>query len=330
MFQRYQCFLPYRIFGTTAEDAFCRTGTETQGPVSSTKNKAQCPKVGNPCNPGTGIKTQSEMVYRSLGANALTLELIYNSRSPLLADAPPSWTGASAFGKNWVGTYERRLAVLTSGAVAGLRPDGRQWLYAVPGSGNRYVPDADVTDVLDRLVDAGNHTIGWTLTAATGDRLETYDAGGKLLSITDRDGTAQTLAYSDGTSGANGGFVLDASGNPTTKVLPAGLLIRVTDFVGGTLSFGYNSVKRVVKMTDRAGQDFLLTYDADRNLASITFPDSTVRTYHYGETAYTSGASLPNHLTGITDENGVRFATYQYDTLGRAISTEHANGVEKY
>jgi YD repeat-containing protein len=34
--------------------------------------------------------------------------------------------------------------------------------------------------------------------------------------------------------------------------------------------------------------------------------------------------------TGITDENGVRFATWNYDAQGRAISSEHATGIEKF
>jgi YD repeat-containing protein len=34
-------------------------------------------------------------------------------------------------------------------------------------------------------------------------------------------------------------------------------------------------------------------------------------------------------LTGIVDENGVRFATWSYDSEGNAISSEHAGGVEK-
>src|SRR5262249_43521372 len=47
------------------------------------------------------------------------------------------------------------------------------------------------------------------------------------------------------------------------------------------------------------------------------------RTYVYNESANTSGANLPNALTGIIDENGARFATYKYDSSGRAISSEH-------
>jgi YD repeat-containing protein len=34
-------------------------------------------------------------------------------------------------------------------------------------------------------------------------------------------------------------------------------------------------------------------------------------------------------LTGITDERGIRYATWTYDDQGRAISSEHAGGAEK-
>jgi YD repeat-containing protein len=44
-----------------------------------------------------------------------------------------------------------------------------------------------------------------------------------------------------------------------------------------------------------------------------------VRSYHYEDATY------PNALTGITDENGNRHATYGYDSQGRA-TTEHLAG----
>ncbi len=35
-------------------------------------------------------------------------------------------------------------------------------------------------------------------------------------------------------------------------------------------------------------------------------------------------------LTGITDERGIRYATYGYDASQRAISTEQAGGIDRY
>ena len=47
-------------------------------------------------------------------------------------------------------------------------------------------------------------------------------------------------------------------------------------------------------------------------------------TYHYENSAY------PGYLTGITDEKGVRYATWAYNADGRATSSEHAGGVDDY
>ncbi|MEQ1637175.1 MAG: hypothetical protein ABL903_10815 [Methylococcales bacterium] len=78
-------------------------------------------------------------------------------------------------------------------------------------------------------------------------------------------------------------------------------------------------------------------YDANSNLAGVIHPDGSLRQYHYNEAAYINNgaacpnaAGLPNALTGITDENGVRFAYFKYDCTGRAVSTEHVNGIDKF
>ncbi len=267
---------------------------------------------GNPCNPATGIKTQFETVYRSSGEYPLTLELAYNSRlqnDPLAAITGP-------FGHGWIGTYQRKISVAANGSVGTLRPDGRIWSFNPPVTGYVYVADGDISDRLTRLV-IGTTTTGWTLVSADGDRTEAYDAAGKLLSIADRSDLTQAMTYSDGST-------------PVTVAPAAGLLIKVTDNFGREIQFNYDTASRVTKLIDQAGQQILFAYDAANNLASVTHADNTVRTYHYNEPANTSGTNLPNHLTGITDENNVRFATYQYDAQGRAIVTEHAGGAQRY
>ena len=153
------------------------------------------------------------------------------------------------------------------------------------------------------------------------------------MSITNRVGFSQTLTYSDGTAGTNGGYFLDATGNPTTYVLSAGLLIRVTDPVGRMLQFGYDTSSRVVKMTDPAGGVYLYTYSGTQltdNLTGVKYPDGKIRTYLYGEAANVSatpaaGVSYVHSLTGIVDENGTRFASWTYDAQGRAASSEHGS-----
>jgi YD repeat-containing protein len=291
-------------------------GTGECGPTKKQKNYGQpvdpliC--VANPCNAGTGTKFQVETVFRSGAAALLVEQLSYNSR--LLSDAGSIWNGA--YGKGWKGHYERRVVVVSTGVALLERPDGRQIDFRPPSSGNVYVGDADVADRLERLVDGGGSTTGWKYVVAADDSTELYGPTGNLLSISDRAGSTQTLAYSD------------ASMPPAIAPVP-GLLIGVSDPWGRAISYIYDNQKRIVRMTDPAGGNYDYAYDAAGNLASITFPDAKVRAYKYNEPENTQSTALPNSLTGIIDENGARFATFKYDTQGRVVSSEHAGGAQK-
>jgi len=203
-----------------------------------------------------------------------------------------------------------------------------------------YVGDADVVGALfETGVNASGNATGWAYKNEH-DEVESYDAAGKLISITNRTGLTQTLTYSDGTAGANGGYVLSATGIQIATVLPAGKLIRVTDPAGRSLQYGYDTTGRVVKMTAPAGGTYIYTYSGTLitdNLTSVTYPDGKIRTYLYGEPANVSappdaGVSYAHALTGIIDENGNRYASWTYDAQGRATSSEHGpygSGIDK-
>jgi len=140
----------------------------------------------------------------------------------------------------------------------------------------------------------------WRYTSATGDRTEIFDFDGKLLSITNREGLQQSMAY-DG----------------------AGHLVSVTDSFGRALQFTYDSQGQLATMTTPAGGVYSYAYDANGNLTSVTYPDQQVRTYVY------ENANLPNALTGIIDENGARYATWSYNAQGWAISAMNGSGANQ-
>ncbi len=140
---------------------------------------------------------------------------------------------------------------------------------------------------------------GWQLTTAD-DSVEIYSLDGRLRSITTRAGLTTTLSY-------------DAANHLSTGTGP----------FGHTLSFTYDGAGHIAQMTAPDGGVVAYAYDANKNLTSVTYPDTTVRQYVY------ENPFFPNALTGIIDENGVRFATYAYSTRGQAVSSEHAGGVEK-
>ncbi|GBL45309.1 PKD domain protein [Sulfuriferula multivorans] len=284
-------------------------------PIISTdpKNLGQpdfCP-IGDPINQANGNKYQIESDYLGSGLFPLAWQRYYNNDIQVQS---------AALGAYWRGTYDRSISVQSTTATV-YRPDGKSFKFQ--SSSGAWVGDADVPDRLQQIA------TGWTYTTAD-DSVETYDNTGRLLSIANRAGLQQTLTYSDGTTGPNGGYILDASGNPTATTLPAGRLIRVTDANSRALVFGYDASSRIVKMTDPSGGGYLYTYDASNNLASVTYPDTRARTYLYNEQTYTTGTNLPHALTGILDENATRFVTFTYDTAGRAISTQLSGGAEKF
>jgi RHS repeat-associated protein len=163
--------------------------------------------------------------------------------------------------------------------------------------GGDWLADQDISDTLTRIKDVAGIDIGWRYAVALDESVEDYDATGKLLSITDRTGRIQTVHY-------------DTTGN----------LSSVSDDFGHSLTFTHDASNRIATMTDPAGGIYAYAYDSAGNLSTVTYPDGHGKAYHYED------PDLPHALTGITDENGQRYATYDYDAQGRAILSEHANG----
>lgn len=264
--------------------------------------------AGNPVSIGTGNKFQQETDILPNSVGALSFVRYYNSFQ----------MGSRELGLQWRHSYDRAASmdVLESTPFWTWieRPDGKAYKFGRPASGTQWLADADVSDRLYQLVDANNNGIGWRYIAAS-DETEIYDSSGKLLSITARNGVVQTLLYSTA---------------PAPGIPKAGLLIQVTDSLSRKLSITYDQQARISQVIDASGRVYQYQYDAGGNLASVAYPDGTQRSYQYNEAAYTQNTNLAWVLTGITDENGIRFATFSYDAVGRAISTSHAGGVASY
>jgi YD repeat-containing protein len=196
-----------------------------------------------------------------------------------------------SLGKGWRHSYERAIAAAANGMIAVIHSDGKVFFF----SNNNGIYLA--ADTNDKLQATGT---GWIYTRDN-NVTEFYDSEGKLISITYLGGVTHTLSYD----------VFNRN------------LLAVTDSFGHRLTFTYGTNGLLQKVTDPSSGIYLYTYDSVNNLISVTYPDTSVRNYHYENVTY------PNALTGITDEKGIRYSTYTYDAKGRAISTEHANGVDR-
>ncbi|WP_167773010.1 RHS repeat protein [Ramlibacter humi] len=149
--------------------------------------------------------------------------------------------------------------------------------------------------------------------------METYNAAGLLQEIAFSGGKRLAFVYSTASTSAD--------------IAPApGYLTEVRDQSGRSLTFSYRLPAGAAPATggllrraaNSQGEAISLTFDGAGNLTQLTNQDVSVKTFLYEISA------LPWALTGIQNELNVRFATFSYDAAGRAISTEHAGGVEKY
>jgi len=147
----------------------------------------------------------------------------------------------------------------------------------------------------------------WTVTHAD-DTVERFNALGLMISSANRDGQTNSYTYATGTAN----------------------LIQVLHFSGRAISIEYDGNNRVSKMTDPDAYQYRYEYNANGMLEYVIYPDSTPidpndnpkLRYHYED---------PNHndlVTGVTDELGVRYATYGYDADRNAILSELAGSVD--
>ena len=198
-------------------------------------------------------------------------------------------------GVGWSNNYSKRLIVGSKKLViVRWNNRGEPWTK----SNNLWSGDADSDFSITEDIS------GFTLTKANG-ATEKYNLDGRIESETDTNGNQTTYTYN----------VSDQ-------------LTQVSNHYGHSIPFTYVNSK-LSTVTDSDGAVVSYEYDANNNLSDVIKPDQTPvnssdnprTTYHYEDT------SFPNHLTGITDENGDRYATYAYDANGKAISTEHSQTI---
>jgi RHS repeat-associated protein len=297
----YSWVVVYEAGNSATPYCACRWGSGCKVPC--------CERKGNPIEMTTGSKVETATDYQASGDFPLRFQRNYRSDVAYKNYfAAPNRDDFARLGIGWSATYFQRLDLLAwagKATVLARRPNGISRTFRLIGG--TYTADADEADRIVRLVDGGGNTTGWKYTTAA-DETELYDAGGRLLSVTSRSGLSHTINY--------------ASASDTSPS-------SVTDSDGRQLTFTYNSPTLIPKLsaiTLPDGNQITYTYDAKENLAAVNFPDATSRLYHYELT----GTQQVNELTGITDETGIRYATFTYQSGGRATGTEHAGAVEKY
>jgi YD repeat-containing protein len=184
------------------------------------------------------------------------------------------------------------------------KADGYTTLFT--GSSSNPNRPANINEAAAKVVNSQGNT-EWRV-KRDDDAIETYTAEGMLTSRTTRAGATTVFENSTPTT-------------PTEIAPKADLLLSQTNPFGQRIRWRYDAAARLVKMIDPAGGEYDYTYGPNGTLASVTFPPDQfevrrTKAYHYEDTRDLS------RLTGVTDENGWRFATYTYNIDGRVSQTK--------
>ena len=272
-----------------------------------------CP-AGNPIQCAGGQKLQAETDLPALPGSLIEFVRFYSS-SGFYTPAAGSHDD-KVLGRKWRHTWQRNIVIEET-----LSPVPKTMAYVTRPNGDyvfftrattQWIGRNDRSESLeDALVDG---LPGWRYTTSD-DTVELYDAGGRLISVQATDGRSALMKYSTSATA------------PSIAPQP-GLLIQVSDQAGRDLSLRYNAQSQLISVTDPASNLHGYRYDERHPmLRFVDRPDASVREYRYGETGYATW-STPTWglLTGIIDEKGQRYASFKYDGDGRAIQEWHGSG----
>jgi YD repeat-containing protein len=126
-----------------------------------------------------------------------------------------------------------------------------------------------------------------------------------------------------------------------------GQLITISTAQGKSLRLHYDSQNRLQRVVDPQGRELTLGYYLSGRIKLLIAPDGAKTTYRYDDHNNLIEVQRPgedgivsriyhyedphdaHNLTGITNENGIRYASWAYDDQDRAIASSHSDNVGK-
>jgi hypothetical protein len=276
--------------------ASCPTGTilDAIGQcVSVADNDGNSPNnTCYPMNIATGNKFFVQRDFNGQGVSPLRLHFFYNSTSSKSI---------------WIASYFQVL-IFTNNVVQAKREDGQILTFNVNGGMivNGQVMSFNTSDAVisaesqreERLVFNGSI---YELTLSNNTQ-ESYSSEVQLLSIRYPSGLTHSLSYAANTvtiTRKNDSLVLGLTGDNVTSA-------TLSD--GSVINYTYDTANGFYR------------------LLTNTYDDNGTCTYLYENT------TLLSYITGILNENGNRASSVQYDSEGRAISSEAVplnSGIER-
>jgi RHS repeat-associated protein len=266
---------------------------------------------GNPVQLASGAKVQTETDLVAGPSIPLIINRTYRSLRK-------NWKAQSA-GLSWSFSFDREFSVdrgLFGGSkpiVSGTFGDGSYFRFE-PTAGSTFVSRYDKRLDLKSLSAAYDD---WLLTTADG-QIERYKKlNGVFRMVSSHTAQGSSASYSYDTESQLTAIADDAG--RTVKISWRDGAVVSIDGLGGSVRYQYEQAA-VPDQAAIIGMGLLVAvHFHDKSGADVGS-----RSYHYEH------EWLRTLLTGITDENNVRFATYAYNAAGEATLSEHAGGADRY
>jgi RHS repeat-associated protein len=299
-----------RMVAIKSRQLVCPTGFQEKWQANGDLQCAPLPPcercAGNPINIGNGAKLQAEVDYRSPAPGGHTFTRYYNSFGASHID-PASAKPSDVWRHTWARNLRKVKDVVDPSKphpfikAKAIRPDGRHLFFDLFGNEMHNLWGGGHTLKTGPILNGARS--GYRLTTPEGDVEEYADDqdDAKILALVTRQGYTYTL-----TVGA---------------VTPIGKETKVRDHYNREIAFVTNDANQLVSFTDPVGRVTTYQYE-EGQLKKAIYPDTTLRLYTYD-------GNFKTALTSITDERNVAFATWSYDNQGRAVSSEHGDGIDK-
>ena len=348
---------------TKTVDGTCRYNPAIERPCICPEDGRENPTVGNPIVLSTGAKVLDALDYETADGD-FRISRHYRSFQvgrPIDGTIlPRSLPRGLIGGWNFSFGYEIQLGTFSGSPSS---PNAKVAILAPDGTGFGFVLKSNGEWIPDPSIGAANTPNYWKLefVGTLPSNLADIKAGSHSWKLTDDNDTVWTLQTR---IGPDGGSYL--TGWPTQMVRRDGYhwtfayasdssLASITDSFGRSATFTWHKFFITSLASPPSGS---MPYPTA--VKSIGLPDGTSLRYSYdpapAESApsastirhlvkverlsatdtvldsvrYLYEDSYMGHLTGVVDNRDVRIATYQYESAGRAIATEGANGTHRF
>ena len=192
----------------------------------------------------------------------------------------------------WTHSYSDRLFINDNSAFL-ITYDNSQTIFTLGAAGFTSKTDAGTL---------AKNSSGWLYTSPFGSSQQ-FNADGRLIQIKNANGRITRISYN--------GTTLTVDDGVTKATITEDYNYQMIKADWGNIkvdySFGDNGLNKKTNLLS-----------AVKSIGD----KSTTRTYRYDSNQY-------GKLTGIIDERGVQYATWAYDSYGRAILSQHAGEVGK-